>query len=141
MSMNRLKVFIIAGGVALSPLFGAKASAQSPPLYQPDFQVELVPGKPSGVDIALLGLNGEETVGFYATLDPMHGKPLSPLWGYFYTPIIRDNFHNTDAILVKQIKDHLKAHGIEAGLLERVYQAAKREWNNQPNLRTNHPEP
>ncbi len=136
--MNRREFIIGMGGIAASSLFGSAAAAQSNTLsYQPDFQIELIPGKPSGVDIALLGPNGAETTGFYAALDPMHGEPGGQLWRIFYDPLIQGNPYNTNQQAVEHAKNHLKSHGIPGEMLDRVYQAAKREWDKDPALRIN----
>lgn len=137
--MNKAQKILGSGAIILATAFSSAVAAddKAPIIYKPDFKVELVLGKPSGVDIALLGPNQEETTGFYATLDPMHGKPFDLMWNIFYLPVLKDNPYNTDPSLVKHVKDHLIAHGISEDTLEKVYQAAKKQWQQKPELRIN----
>ncbi|MFK7839920.1 MAG: hypothetical protein AB8B83_06265 [Bdellovibrionales bacterium] len=155
--VNRRDVLKGLGGIGLAGFSTAalptSAQAQSDDfIYQPDSYIT-IGGKPIGIDLALLGSNGEETAGFYASLDPFHGIPFNDRrWLTFYGPqLMRDpqNFsafnprrltnseaRNTNQAKIDHIITHLGGHGFRyENDLEPIYNLARQAWQNHPNLR------
>lgn len=131
-----LKTSILSGAAALVP--GAlTAQAKSAFTFEPDGQITIA-GQPVPIDIALLGPNGEATAGFYASLDPFHGQPFGPGWGYVYDYLLKNGPHSTDPKDIENVITHVTIHGITRNDLEAVYQKARKAWNDNPKLRTNH---
>jgi hypothetical protein len=106
-------------------------------VYQPDAQI-MLGSRAVPVDLALLGPNGEETVGFYASLDPFHGRPFTPVWGTIYNHYVGNNPRNTDPSLIDYVLTHLEAHGLRRADLQGVYRSAYQAWQNRAELRVNH---
>lgn len=140
-------------GIAVSP---TKAEAQNSTFrFVPDAQVR-VAGKDIGIDIALLGANGEETAGFYASLDPSHGTAFDRAWLIFYGPWLMDdpqNFkawdprpltdreaRNTSDEKIDNIITHIKGHGLSFEHdLKPIYDLAYAAWQKRSDLRLNGP--
>ncbi len=113
--------------------------------YTPDAKVPLA-GREVPVDIALLGNNGEETVGFYASLDPFHGLPFQTGWLIKYSNYIKDNPRNTNPEDVKNVLNQVMIHGVKEKDLKDIYKMAKNAWEQNPQLRfvpqeNNRPQP
>ncbi len=127
----------VLGGGATALLPGElTAQARYAFVFEPDAGWT-VAGQPVEIDIALLGPNGEATAGFYASLDPFHGKPFSRGWGLVYNYLLSNGPRSTQAEDIEKVITHIKIHGISGDELERVYQLAKDVWDKNPHLRIN----
>lgn len=127
----------------LSALFSVSASGPAsakPPSYtfQPD-AIVMIGGQAVPVDLALLGDHGEETTGFYASLDTDHGAAFSPGWQATYAPFLTEGLRNTNLARVTQVKTHLQVHGMGIAPFEEAYHKAKQVWDAHPELRANTP--
>ncbi|MEZ5919367.1 MAG: twin-arginine translocation signal domain-containing protein [Alphaproteobacteria bacterium] len=112
------------------------AQAQQGFVFTPD-AMAVIAGKQVPIDLALLGPNGEETVGFYGSLDPFHGAPFGSGWRAVYDHYMKGNPWNTNPVDIERVLTHVQIHGISREELFEVYKKAKTAWDAQPALRIN----
>lgn len=125
--ITRRDMLGLLAGAGAAAVFNTEAGAQTsedpaprnPAPYTPDFRTQI--GEHAvGVDIDLLGPNGEVTVGFLASLDPHHGAE--------WRNMPEEARQSTSIFRIHDMLVHMNEHEITSRQIEAIYVAAHAEW-------------